>query len=184
MGVRKFIGGIGAKAAAGALALAAVCLVAAAPVPRQAADLTVEDPTGKQTQLASFKGKVVVVEFLLTGCPHCWRLAQTLGKLDQELGPKGFQAIGVAFDSDVTGSKVAKFATLAKVTFPVGYTSAEKVDAFLGRKEMERFQVPQLVIIDRAGTIRTQSRPVGETDLDDEATLRRLVDGLLKQPAP
>lgn len=184
MGVRKFIGGIGAKAAAGALALAAVCLVAAAPVPRQAADLTVEDPTGKQTQLASFKGKVVVVEFLLTGCPHCWRLAQTLGKLDKELGPKGFQAIGVAFDSDVTGSKVAKFATLAKVTFPVGYTSAEKVDAFLGRKEMERFQVPQLVIIDRAGTIRTQSRPVGETDLDDEATLRRLVDGLLKQPAP
>jgi peroxiredoxin len=174
----------GAAGAALALVLGVVWPVAAAPVPRKAAELTFVEPSGKQTPLSSFHGKVVVVEFLLTRCPHCWRVAQTLAKLDQELGPRGFQPIGIAFDSEVTGQAVADFAGLARVTYPVGYTTAAKVDGFLGREEQQRFQVPQLVVIDRAGGIRAQSRPSGEVNLEDEATLRRLIVELLQQPAP
>jgi peroxiredoxin len=166
------------------LVLAASWLVAAAPVPRQAPAFAFADADGKQTQLASFKGKVVVVELLLTRCPHCWRLAQTLARLQRELGARGFQPISVAFDNDASGPLVRDFAGHAKVGYPVGYTTADKVDAFLGRGEKERFQVPQLVVIDRAGVIRAQSLPVGETKLEDEASLRTLLDGLLKEPGP
>jgi hypothetical protein len=48
---------------------------------------------------------------------------------------------------------------------------------------MERFQVPQVVVIDRAGVIRAQSRPTGESDLTDESYLRNLIRGLLSESA-
>src|SRR5258708_3751663 len=156
----------------------------AAPVPRPSPGLTLVDPAGKPLELASFKGKVVAVEFLLTNCPHCWRVAQTLTRLQQELGPRGFQAIAVAFDANVSGPLVADFAKRSRVAFPVGSTSADKVDGYLGRQAGERFQVPQVVILDRAGTIRAQSRPVGEATLEDEAALRKLIAGLLDEPPP
>jgi len=176
-----------ARKAAGAglwLALAASWLVAAAPVPRQAPAFAFADTDGKQVQLASFKGKVVAVELLLTRCPHCWRVAQTLGKLQRDLGARGFQAIAVAFDNDASGPLVRDFAGHAKIAYPVGYTTADRVDGLLGREQMERFQVPQLVVIDRAGVIRAQSLPAGETKMENEESLRTLVDGLLKEPAP
>jgi len=170
--------------AAFSLALGTLWLAAAAPVPRQAPAFAFADADGKQMQLASFKGKVVVVELLLTRCPHCWRVAQTLARLQRELGARGFQPISIAFDNDASGPLVRNFAGRAKIAYPVGYAAAGQVDAFLGREEKERFQVPQLVVIDRAGVIRAQSLPVGETRLEDEASLRRLVDGLLKEPGP
>ena len=165
-------------------ALAARPVSGAAPVPRPSPGLTVADSAGKPLELASFRGKVVAVEFLLTNCPHCWRLAQTLTKLQQELGPRGFQALGVAFDANVSGALVADFVKHSRVAFPVGSTSADKVDGYLGRQEGERFQVPQIVVIDRAGVIRAQSRPVGEATLEDEAALRKLIAGLLDEPPP
>ena len=170
--------------AAFSLALGILWLVAAAPVPRQAPAFGFADPDGKRVQLASFKGKVVVVEFLLTRCPHCWRLAQTLGKLGRELGPRGFEPVGVAFDTDISGPRLAQFAALSRVTFTVGSATAESVDRFLGRAGNERFQVPQLVVVDRAGVIRAQSSPVGETNLEDEASLRRLIGTLLEAAPP
>jgi peroxiredoxin len=166
------------------MVLAASWLVAAAPVPRQAPAFDFADADGKQVQLSSFKGKVVVVELLLIRCPHCWRLAQTLAKLQRELGARGFQPIGIAFDNDASGQLARDYAANAKLGYPVGYTTADKVDGFLGRQEKERFQVPQLVVIDRAGVIRAQSSPTGEVKLEDEASLRGLLDGLLKEAAP
>lgn len=166
------------------LALAVLPLAAVAPVPRPSPALTVTDAAGKPIQLASFHGKVVVVEFLLAHCPHCWRLAQTVGKLQQDLGPKGLQPLGVAFDTDITAAGVADLVQRARFTFPVGSTSASTVDAYLGRAGAERLQVPQIVVIDRAGVIRAQSHPTGEKTLEDEAQLRKLLEGLLAEKPP
>jgi hypothetical protein len=44
--------------------------------------------------------------------------------------------------------------------------------------------VPQIVVIDRRGVIRAQSRPVREVNLEDENFLRHWIDGLLKEGAP
>ena len=75
-------------------------------------------------------------------------------------------------------------AELLKINYLVGYTTSDKVDSYLGRAMMERFQVPQVVVIDRAGVIRAQSRQTGEMDLTDESYLRNLIRGLLNEGAP
>ena len=45
---------------------------------------------------------------------------------------------------------------------------------------VERFVVPQIVIIDRGGVIRAQSDFMGTSELQDEAYLRRFIGRLLE----
>jgi len=166
------------------LALGVSPLVATAPVLRKSPEFTIVEPSGKQTQLSSLKGKVVLIEFLLTNCPHCMRVSQTLTTLHKELGPRGFQPIAIAFDLNITGANVTSFAQRFGVTYLMGYTSSDKVDAYLGREPADRLQVPQIVVIDRAGVIRAQSRPVREANLEDEIYLRNFLNTLLIENAP
>jgi peroxiredoxin len=163
------------------LALAVCPVSATAPVPRKSPELTITGPSGKQIRLSSFNGKVVVIDFLVTNCPHCMRVAQTLAKLQWEMGSRGVQSIGVAFDKGISSQKTADFEKLLAVSYPVGYTSSDKVDSYLGREPNQRLRVPQIVVIDRKGVIRAQSQPIGEKNLEDEVYLRNLIDGLLKE---
>lgn len=159
-------------------------LGATAPVPRESPELKFLDAVENEILLSSFKGKVVLIEFLLVNCPHCARVAQTINQLHRDLGPQGFQPLGIAFENGISGPLVMNFAQDFKVTFPVGYTSSDKVDSYLGRVGMERFQVPQIVLIDRKGVIRAQSRPVGEKGLEEETYLRSLIGTLLTEGSP
>ena len=162
-----------------------VCPVAAhAPVPRESPELKLRDGSDHEMLLSAFKGRVVLIEFLLTNCQHCSRVAQTINRLYQDLGPRGFQPLGIAFENNMNGPLVARFAQDAKLAYPAGYTSADNVDAFLGRRGNERFGVPQIVVIDRQGVVRAQSQAVGEPVLENEAYLRKLIGTLLQEGEP
>jgi peroxiredoxin len=168
----------------GFLTLSVLTLLATTPAPRKSPEFSFSEPSGKQTSLSSFKGKVVVIEFLLTDCPHCVRVAKMIAGLQGTLDRKGLQTIGIAFDQNVSGKTVTKFSQDLGATYPIGYTSSSEVDAYLGRAQTERLMVPQIVVIDRAGIIRAQSRPAREVNLEDENYLHNLIDGLLKEDAP
>jgi len=151
---------------------------------RKSPDFTIVQPSGAQTLLSSFNGKVLVLEFLFIRSPHCLRVAQTLNKLQEELGPRGFQSVAIVFGPDASGSAVANLIHYLKLSYPVGYSSAGEVDAYLGRGEKEILKIPQVVVIDRLGIIRAASGTRGEPDLEKESSLRNLLDTLLKEPAP
>lgn len=162
--------------------------VAAAPVPRNAPELAFYDRSGKAISLSDFKGKVVALEFLFVRSVHCARVAQTLNKLNNDLSSRGFQSIGVAFSapqSEADAATVGNFIQSLSLAYPVGYTDKENVDRFLDRGKYDVLSIPQVVIIDRAGVIRAQSgaRP-GDSKLEDENSLRALLDVLLKETPP
>ena len=164
------------------LSALAVCPASAtSPVPRRSPELVITEASGKPMRLSKFTGKVVVLEFLVTNCPHCVRVSSTISKLQWEMGSRGLQSVGIAFDKGVDAQTVKTFTGKLAITYPVGYVSSEKVDAYLGRTGDERFRVPQIVVIDRKGIIRAQSQPTGEKKLEDENYLRNLIDGLLKE---
>lgn len=162
--------------------------VPSAAVPRKAPEFSFYDSLGKAVSLSSFKGKVVALEFLFIGSMHCVRVAQTLNKLGEELGPRGFQPVAVAFSapqSQADAATVDNFVQSYRLAFPVGYTDKDNVDRFLSRSKDDILNIPQVVIIDRAGMIRAQSgnRP-GDPKLEDGDSLRTLLDGLLKESPP
>jgi hypothetical protein len=55
------------------------------------------------------------------------------------------------------------------------------VDAFLGREGSEKLKIPQMVVTDRKGFIRAATGGGADTRMEDEATLRTLVNSLLDE---
>ena len=159
---------------------------AASPVPRPAKEFTVATPQGQQILISSLKGKVCVVQFLFTWCPHCQAFSQVLTQFNSEYGAKGFQALGVAFDDDdgkgPLKDKVTGY-TKQYAGFPVGVSNRSAVLGYLGISELERIGVPQIIVIDRQGVIREQSPTVGGGPLGDPAHLKPLIESLLAEGA-
>jgi thiol-disulfide isomerase/thioredoxin len=161
---------------------------AAAPVPRPSKEFTVATPQGQQILLSSLKGKVCVVQFLFTWCPHCQAFSKVLTQLNTEYGPRGFQALGVAFDDDDPNNKLPlkdKAAAYAQqyAGFPVGYSTRTTVFNYLGLSELERIGVPQIVVIDRKGVIREQTTGEGGGPLGSPEHLKPLIESLLAEGA-
>jgi AhpC/TSA family len=153
----------------------------APPTPRPAPELAWTVPGQGQQMLRQYLGKVVALEFIYTTCKHCFGPAQVLDKLQQELGGQGFQAIEIAFDPNA--SVLAEpFIADQHLKLPVGWTLGDQVSPFLGYGPTDRFVVPQIVLVDRAGVVRYQTRVQGHDDLRSEPVLRARITELL-QPA-
>jgi peroxiredoxin len=155
---------------------------------RKSPEFTFADSSGKTTLLSSFKGKVVVMEFLFIKSQHCMRVAMMLNKLNNELRASGFQAVGIVFDppnTTETGEQLLPVVVDSlKLTYPLGYASKNAVDSYLGRNGNEILNIPQVVVIDRAGMIRaTSGGRGGDPALEDESSLRNLIEGLLHEGA-
>jgi len=163
---------------------AGVAAFAAPVVPRPAKPLEIDEPSGKHDLLSSYKGKVVVVQFLSTTCPHCQAYSQLLTKLQGEYGPKGFQALGAAFN-EATNDMVKEYISKYGVGFPVGPMDRNTVLAFMGFSVMDQVYVPQIAVVDRKGQIREETEPRSEgiAPLQVEAHLRGLIEKLLAEPA-
>ena len=167
----------------------AVSGLANAPIPRKSPEFAIYEPSGKQILLSSFKGKVVMIEFMFLKSAKCLNLARTMNKLNTELGPQGFQPIAIAFPapgSDATGPLVGYMVDYFKLSYPAGYANKDNVDQYLGRAPIEALRIPQVVLIDRVGMIRAQSGGHdGNLKLEEEDYLRTTLEGLLKEnPAP
>jgi len=181
-------------AAVSALLVSTIALQAASPVPRPTKEFTITLPSGKQSLLSSYRGKVVMMAFMFTTCPHCQALSKIITKLQKDLGPKGFQAVGAVFNEEVNtpnasanAQVTANFVNQFEVGFPVGYAPSASVLSYLGHSDIERWVVPQIAIIDRKGVVRAQSAAQGTADLQTESYLRKFLGDLLdegKAPAP
>ena len=159
----------------------ALALQAAAPVPRPAPALTFAEPSGKAGTVAAMKGKVVVVQFLLTTCPHCQAFSRVLTKLTTEYGAK-FQAVGLAFDKE-DAKGVPNYIKTIGTNFTVGSADDKAVLNFLGISIMDynRLRVPQVVVIDKKGQIRSQTDLSSAGPAGEEASLRKILDALIKE---
>jgi peroxiredoxin len=164
-----------------AAALAAITL-SAADIPRTAPEFQIRMTNGKDLLLSSFKGKVVVLEFLLTTCPHCQKASQTMDRLHRELGAQGMQPLGVAIN-DMANIMVDDYVKQFNLGYPVGFSPREPVLNFLQHPVMLSLMMPQIVIIDRQGVVRYQYAGDNPFFENEEKNLREILLPLLKPAA-
>jgi thiol-disulfide isomerase/thioredoxin len=169
---------VGYLTASGLLSAAAF----GATLPRQAPEFTVQLPNKSPVHLSGYRGKVVLVEFLFTTCPHCQSASQMMSRLQTEYGPKGFQAVGVAFN-EMANMLVPDFVRDFKVNYPVGFSPREPIVSFLQADPNQSLHVPQLVFIDKKGVIRHQSLQQNDSVTHTESNVRRMIQELLAEPA-
>jgi len=168
-----------------ALVVAALCMSAigsAAPLPRPSPDFEIHLTPSGQASPAQYKGKVVVLAFISTTCPHCQQTAQILSGLQREYGGRGLQVLGAAFN-EMANMLVPDFNKQFQPAFPVGWASRQDVYTYLDHSSVMQLYVPSLVFIDRKGMIRFQYLGDDPFLQNQEKNLRETIEALLKEPA-
>ncbi len=163
--------------------LAALALPSAAvmpPVPRKSPEFTIIQPSGKQTLLSSYRGKVVVLGWIHTTCVYCQAFSATLVRIQKDLGPKGFQPLAVAWNEGAKES-IPAFVEKFGIKYPVGYSEWTPIMNYMGFSVMDRPVTPLVVVIDKKGIIRAQTPADGDGKLQNEKRLRELIENLLKE---
>src|SRR5690349_13142672 len=166
------------------LTLAASLFAAAAQLPRQAPDLSINLNGGKRLALSSYRGKAVVLAFILTSCSHCQATTGVLNRLSAEYGPRGLQVVESAIDQGAEAF-VPRFVQQFGPTFPVGFNTLNDAQDFMQHSAMLIFHVPGLVFIDRQGRIVAQYEG-DDPDMTEgvqEKNLRARIEQILKPAA-
>jgi len=164
--------------------VAGICLTAtiasAADVLRPSPDFAINMIGGQHIQLSEYKGKICALAFILTTCPHCQKTVGYLSEMQTEYGPQGLQVVASAIE-DMAKMNVPDFVKRFQPPFPVGFNTQNDVDAYLQHPVIFRLLMPQLVFIDRQGTIRAQYEGDDKFfDEDQDKHLREQIEALLK----
>lgn len=78
---------------------------------------TFDRPEGGSLDMASLKGRLLLVNFWATWCPPCVEELPLLDGFYREHARKGWQVVGLAIDQP---SAVRRFLTRTPISFPVG----------------------------------------------------------------
>ena len=163
--------------------LLAMPIVRAAVIPRPAPDLKINLINGQPIQLSQYKGKTVVVAFILTYCSHCQKSVGFLSKFQQEFGPRGLQVVASAIDAPTA---IPGFIRQFNPPFPVGYNASEEAMGFMQHVPMMIPYMPLIAFIDKDGIIRAQyegNDPFMSEGVQ-EKNLRDKIEELLKPAKP
>src|SRR6266498_2614864 len=135
--------------------ITAALLLNAAEVPRKSPEFAINTTNGRQVLLSSYRGKPVILTFILTYCSHCQHTTEVLGKLQREYGPRGPQVLSSAIE-DMAAMALPVFLKRSEPPYPVGYNSRDQVLEYRQHPAMFKLMMPQVVCIDRQGVVRTQ----------------------------
>jgi peroxiredoxin len=165
--------------------LSMTSLFAQAPqLPRPAPALDVTLPNGSKVSLSKYAGKVCVVEFLFTTCPHCQESARMFRGLLQQYASQGLNVVGAAFNDNAMLLVPDFSKQFAGDAFPIGVVPRDKVFQFMNFSMMARISVPMFAVIDKKGNIRYQSFLDGSDNLHSEPRMRQVIEELLKESVP
>ena len=128
--------------------------------------------TGQKIDLAEYKGKVVLLNFWASWCPHCRRMIPSLVGLHDQYYSKGLRIVGIAVSDHKQA--VEEFYQHGNISYPIAMG-----DAYTRRLYGGVSGLPTTVLIGRDG--RIYSRFEGEPR--DIGTLEEKIKRLLARPA-
>ena len=99
-------------------------------VPRAAVPLKMTTLEGKSISLEQLRGKVVVVMFFNTDCPHCQKTTQILNPIYEQWKSRGLEILGLAMNPSASYN-LAEFGKKYGATFPLALTTRGTVRARL-----------------------------------------------------
>ena len=137
-------------------------------------DFTITDVDGKPTNLASYKGKVVVLSFWASWCTPCLVELPTFAELEKKYHDRGLRVVPVNIDDGDEGKQFAKdFWSRNKFPFPSFFDSSKAVS-----RQFEVEMLPSNFVIDRRSRMVFSS--FGSNDWSNPGTMD-FIEGLLQE---
>lgn len=105
-------------------------------------------PIGKKEQikLSSLRGRVVLLDFFYSKCPHCEEHAPHMVQIYNDYRQRGFTVLSLATDRPDKKDHVESlkaFVTKAKINYPVGFLTTEIIAYYM---DSHNHGVPQMVL--------------------------------------
>jgi cytochrome c biogenesis protein CcmG, thiol:disulfide interchange protein DsbE len=158
--------------------LCAVALFAADPL-RRAPGFCLIDTAGNWQDLADYRDKVVLVEFMQTTCPHCAAFSTVLNGLKLKYGNK-LAILAIANPPD-TPQTMLQFVTGHKLTYPLLFDQGQAAASYVRSPSVD---LPTVYLVDGKGMIRNSwVNSVLTKDIFEGAGLSHEIDKLLAAPA-
>ena len=133
-----------------------------------APDFSLTDLNGQPLNLASYRGKVVLLDFWATWCTPCRAEIPHFVEYQNNYRPQGLQIIGISMDDDL--KPVGPFYKEYKMNYPVALGNDKLAEAYGGI-----LGLPVTFLIGRDGHI--QAKYVGAVDI---STIEQGIKSLLE----
>jgi len=97
--------------------------------------------------------------------------------------------VGVVYNEPDPGSRITQadmarnYSAQFHLNFPVSYAPRPTVLSFIEASVMDRLMFPHVVVVDKTGKVRAESKIEGTADLQSEPYLTNFIGGLLKEGA-
>jgi thiol-disulfide isomerase/thioredoxin len=100
--------------------------------------------------LADYRGKVVILEFMQTTCPHCAAFAPILNEVLQKYGDR-VVVVAIANSQRDNQGTVAQYISGHQVKYPILFDAGQMAYSYF---RSQSFDNPHVFLIDGAGTIK------------------------------
>ncbi len=123
---------------------------------------------GRDFDLASLKGKVVLIHYWSTWCEPCKADMEQLKSLQAKYAKQGFALVGVSLDSDPKA--LGDFLKTKRLTWPQLYEPGGLESRLAD--ELGILTLPTMILIDKQGKVLNRNISVGELDKELGSQLR------------
>ncbi|HYP68512.1 MAG TPA: TlpA disulfide reductase family protein [Thiobacillaceae bacterium] len=128
--------------------------------PRVAPVLAAIDPEGGKHDLATYKGRVVLINFWASWCPPCRKEMPSMQRLMQRLGGKSFVILAV--DSGESRAESESFLKEIRPDFPILLDPDSEA-----ARRWKVFAMPTSFLVDKQGRVRYALAGATEWDEGD-----------------
>ena len=145
---------------------------------RRAPGFSLQDSHFQQHDTQDYRGKVLLIDIMLTTCPVCTQLADTLVQVKKKYGDK-VAMISIVTLPD-TFAEADKFVAWHGITWPIVFDSGQVIASYMEMTPANpTVHFPHLFVIDGTGMIRDDYGNADDASLTLNA-LSAAIDPLLK----
>ncbi len=130
------------------LTLATLVAVAAS---RRAPGFALPDSRMQVYDLADYRGKIVLLEFMQTTCPHCQAFSEVLHQVEQKYGAK-VQILAVVKAPEDDANKVSDYIKAHHIDYPILFDAGQMAFSYVRSGQLK---FPHIYVIDWNGEIRS-----------------------------
>lgn len=117
---------------------------------RRAPGFALPDSKMQVFDLADYRGKIVLLEFMQTSCGHCAPFTDVLERVQQKYGDQ-VAILAVVNSRGDDQNTVARYISGHRITYPILFDAGQMAYSYL---RSMRFDTPHVFLIDAGGTIR------------------------------